>query len=227
MKNSRPIKTNYIILNDVTLLIVTALLLLTISCSSAKKQNDATEGNDLMLNQIENDWRVNDTGTDKTVKKKTPVPDDFDDKDFEQPAEVASSPPAPGQEAPQDLAPIPEQTPLQTTEEAQPPQPQQSPPATPNKYFTVSENSLIFATKRGPIETLKYLLSTGININFQNSRGETALMVAAKYGRVEILIFLLENGADINLKNLSGKKAIELIGNKNSKQIRDILKNYH
>ncbi|HLE13002.1 MAG: hypothetical protein A2504_17695 [Bdellovibrionales bacterium RIFOXYD12_FULL_39_22] len=94
------------------------------------------------------------------------------------------------------------------------------------KYFNVSEHSLLFAAKRGSIETLKYLLGLGIDVNFQNAKGETALMAAARNGRLENVIFLLENGANTNLKNKSGKTAIQLIGKKNSSQIKNILKDH-
>ena len=79
------------------------------------------------------------------------------------------------------------------------------------------------AAGNGKEAIVKFLLSNGADVKFQDPQGFTALMMAAKSGNVEIVKLLLEKGADRNLKNADGKTAIDLAG----KQDVSMLLNVH
>lgn len=51
------------------------------------------------------------------------------------------------------------------------------------------------------IELITFLIANGININHQNSLGNTALLYSVASGYSSVIRILLENGADINIKN--------------------------
>jgi len=61
--------------------------------------------------------------------------------------------------------------------------------------------ALIEACRKGELETVKRLLSEGINANSRPMGEDPPLMVAAKMGHLEIVQFLHEKGADINSRN--------------------------
>jgi len=55
------------------------------------------------------------------------------------------------------------------------------------------------AAYAGREDFIKLLLSSGANVNVQNSDGATPIFTAAQYGNVSCLKLLLKNGGDINL----------------------------
>ena len=63
---------------------------------------------------------------------------------------------------------------------------------------------LIHAVAKGDTAAVKELLSSGANVNQQNSRGVTALMAAAYKGNVEVAKLLVENDADVNARTSKG-----------------------
>ena len=93
-------------------------------------------------------------------------------------------------------------------EKGLPPQKEPS-PSFPKVYFPhkipqIRDGSLLSAAKRSTVETLRYLLGKGLNINFQDKRGNTALHYAVLGKRKENVKFLLKEGADLNLTNNKG-----------------------
>ena len=55
------------------------------------------------------------------------------------------------------------------------------------------------AAYAGREDFIELLLSSGANVNIQNSDGATPIFTAAQYGNVSCLKLLLKNGGDINL----------------------------
>lgn len=67
---------------------------------------------------------------------------------------------------------------------------------------TKSEQSgaiLLLATKSNYYNIVRLLVDSGVNINYQDTNGETALHVAARYGHVECAQILLDGKADTDL----------------------------
>jgi ankyrin repeat protein len=58
--------------------------------------------------------------------------------------------------------------------------------------------ALLFAARRGDIESAKILLEFGANVNDTSADGNSALVIAAHSGNGEFARFLLEKGADPN-----------------------------
>lgn len=67
----------------------------------------------------------------------------------------------------------------------------------PTKF---GKKELILAVKKGNLETVKLLISDGVDINQQNELGITALMEAAHNGHLEIVKLLVNNRANIDLE---------------------------
>ncbi|MCW5212520.1 ankyrin repeat domain-containing protein [Desulfobulbus sp. TB] len=63
--------------------------------------------------------------------------------------------------------------------------------------------------KKGHIETAKFLIEQGINVNSYTKNEDTALIAAAKKGFFEIVKLLIENKAEVNIKTyISGDTAL-------------------
>jgi len=60
------------------------------------------------------------------------------------------------------------------------------------------------AATKGELPKVKTLVTRGVNINGENSQGETALHLASKRGHKRIVEFLLAHGADVNAQNTYG-----------------------
>jgi ankyrin repeat protein len=63
-------------------------------------------------------------------------------------------------------------------------------------------------TCNGSLESLKFFIDRGANLNYQDNYGISLLMYAACYGHLDILQFLVEKGADTNLLDKYGLTAI-------------------
>lgn len=79
----------------------------------------------------------------------------------------------------------------------------------------VNENSdnvtaLINAAQKGK-NALQHLLATGVDINSQNSSGETALILSAKRGLKDTVEMLLNAGADADLQGSYGDTALKSV----------------
>ena len=72
------------------------------------------------------------------------------------------------------------------------------------------QDLLIVATENGNLDCVKVLLvEYGVNVDFQNIKGETPLIVASREGHVDVVSFLVEHGADLNLQcNAAGLTAL-------------------
>jgi len=72
-------------------------------------------------------------------------------------------------------------------------------------------SELIIATRSAQIETMKYLLEIGANVNCRDLKGSTPLFQAAKHGHVESTELLLANGADIKIPSFAEGDAGECV----------------
>lgn len=78
------------------------------------------------------------------------------------------------------------------------------------------------------IKIIKYLISEKIELNEQNTIGNTPLINAILLTKnIEIVKILIENGADINIENGTNKNAIDLTIKRKSHEILDVLLQYH
>jgi uncharacterized protein len=64
-------------------------------------------------------------------------------------------------------------------------------------------------TEPETIDTIKMLLAAGVDINAQDSRGQTALFGAALWGKDQVVEFLVKSGADTNLGDKKGKTVLD------------------
>jgi len=72
-----------------------------------------------------------------------------------------------------------------------------------------NENFLHLMILDNKIESAKWLVKKGIDINYQDSKGNSPLMLASKDGFLSAIDLLLEKNADVNLENYSGYTAID------------------
>lgn len=82
-----------------------------------------------------------------------------------------------------------------------------------------NESSLIWASSRGDLEAVKYLVENGADINAKNGGGETALIVASD---LEVVKYLVEHGANVNAKNKNGNTPL-ILAPYGGEEIRKIL----
>ncbi|PIF04933.1 MAG: hypothetical protein CSA86_00055 [Arcobacter sp.] len=62
----------------------------------------------------------------------------------------------------------------------------------------ISENALHDAVRANDLETVRFLVGQGIDVNSKNINGSTALHIAVELNEYEISKFLVENGASVN-----------------------------
>ena len=63
---------------------------------------------------------------------------------------------------------------------------------------------LVEAAQRGQVTLAEYLLHRWVQVNFQNSLGETAILFAAQTGNLRMLRLLASYGGDIHLRDRFG-----------------------
>ncbi|AVP87042.1 ANK repeat containing protein [Candidatus Phycorickettsia trachydisci] len=84
-------------------------------------------------------------------------------------------------------------------------------------YFTVSdikqsaESLLPSAAGGNNLDAVRWLLDNGINVNEQDSYGETALHCAVLKGNLNLINFLLDKNADVNIRNADGETPLQEI----------------
>jgi uncharacterized protein len=71
-----------------------------------------------------------------------------------------------------------------------------------------SSPGLLSAAAVGHVQTLRFLISRGANLNSRGSQGATALMEAASAGQVEIIDALLDHGVPVNQQDAQGFSAL-------------------
>jgi ankyrin repeat protein len=82
--------------------------------------------------------------------------------------------------------------------------------------------NLLFSCKDG--EFIKALIKKGLNVNQQDSLGNTPLIVAINNGNVEVIQALLNNyKTKVHLKNVEGKSPFDLAKEKELTEILDML----
>lgn len=74
----------------------------------------------------------------------------------------------------------------------------------------MGESPLIRAAHNGHMQTVKFLVEQGANVNALDMGDNSALHWAAMRGHVEIVKFLTEQGADKTLRNKQEKLPIDL-----------------
>lgn len=82
---------------------------------------------------------------------------------------------------------------------------------------------LLNSSEQNQIETVKYLLESGIDVNHQSSEGITALMLAVNKGNIEIVRLLLEKGANKLIVNKHGTTALDLAKKNNHTELVKLL----
>ncbi len=66
-------------------------------------------------------------------------------------------------------------------------------------------NELLYATQKGRLEFVKYLIEKNFDINYLNNNKCNSLLYACNYGHFDIAEFLVENGINIKQKDRFGK----------------------
>ncbi|MCL2144775.1 MAG: ankyrin repeat domain-containing protein [Endomicrobia bacterium] len=76
------------------------------------------------------------------------------------------------------------------------------------------ESASIFdAAQKGDLESVRKFISSGINIDIQNSDGETAAHIAARNGNLDVLQYLLENNANIYMRGKNDETLLDIAKN--------------
>jgi len=67
-----------------------------------------------------------------------------------------------------------------------------------------NKTGLIYASKNGHINIVKFLVENGADLNIQDINNNTALMFAIFYNNTEIAQYLITQGSDLSLRNIHG-----------------------
>ncbi|PJX27592.1 hypothetical protein CAP47_01800 [Psychroflexus sp. S27] len=68
-------------------------------------------------------------------------------------------------------------------------------------------------------EIFDFFINKGVDVNQQNSKGQTALMNASAYNDISVVEYLLKKDAEINLANQNKKTALMLATQRNSAEV--------
>ncbi len=60
------------------------------------------------------------------------------------------------------------------------------------------------------VETAKYLIDNGADVNARDQGGKTALMYASGRGKTDLVKFLIQSGADVNITDDQGRSALNI-----------------
>jgi ankyrin repeat protein len=78
----------------------------------------------------------------------------------------------------------------------------------PSSHTFVSQSPLFLASMSGHCDVVKYLLSSGADINRCDVWGQSPLFVASEKGHCDVVKCLLSSGADINLRDEGGRSPL-------------------
>jgi len=73
------------------------------------------------------------------------------------------------------------------------------------------------------LETVKFLLANGVDVNKANNDGSTALMQACKNGCIKMARLLLDNGANPNVSNRNGQRAVDFAIQSGNRDLMNLL----
>ena len=84
---------------------------------------------------------------------------------------------------------------------------------------------LQIADQIGNLETVKFLIQSGADINCKENKDWTALQIAAQNGHLETVKFLIQSGTDINSKTNFNENALEIAIRKGHVEVVNLLRN--
>ena len=84
--------------------------------------------------------------------------------------------------------------------------------------------ALIQAAVQGKLETVKNLLSEGVDVNSKDEDDMTALILASDRGHAEVVKALLDAGADVDAKDKNGSTALKKASMTNHREVVKLLK---
>ncbi|GEM_PF-3407594 len=98
----------------------------------------------------------------------------------------------------------------------------------PNNKETTNGNISILAimASYGDIDSVKFLISKGADIDSKDDLGSTPLFCAAESGSIEVVKFLILQGADINIIDKEGNTALRMAIKRNHKDIANLLRKH-
>ena len=79
--------------------------------------------------------------------------------------------------------------------------------------------ALHWAARKGHLQVVQDLLSSGADVNMKNKYGYTALHEVAHWGALQVIQHLLSSGADVNMKNIYGYTALHLAAREGHRQV--------
>lgn len=93
------------------------------------------------------------------------------------------------------------------------------------KLIPIDTSTLNMLVRRGELDSIKYMLSFGAELDHQDEEGKSALHLAALYGRLDIATLLMSEGAHLNIADDSGLTPIRIaLSNGGTDLVREFLK---
>ena len=84
---------------------------------------------------------------------------------------------------------------------------------------------LYLAAGEGRLESVRYLLDQGAEVNAREKLGDTALTEAAYYGHLDIVKELIFHGADVNMIGDDGT-ALDIATNRKHAEVADLVRHH-
>lgn len=69
-------------------------------------------------------------------------------------------------------------------------------------------DQLIDAAKDQSVDSVKFLIKNGADINYKNNEGQTALIIATKNENLKVMKYLINQNADMSIKDNYGKTVL-------------------
>ncbi len=98
--------------------------------------------------------------------------------------------------------------------------------ADPQAQDDLGKNALFYAAQNGHTDTLKLLLSKGVNINSRDKRGETPLIAMLKTTAPinQTLMLLISSGGDVNARDAEGQTPLAIALQNRHTRAADLLR---